>query len=515
MRFELESSPKGVKLMNVLCSAAKNKFWLDVFDQLKGSAFKPVYWVGSNKVVSKKTNCFFHDVWEAFSLQGCVPGWEAKADSLSLSWVTRVEYYNYLKILDRVDGSCYFSFSERDDLFKRQLAYWSFVLDNFNIDLVFFSNTPHLPYDYPLYLCARRKGVKVLMFNVSSVVGWNYITEELGGGALRSDFVEENANLIDNLYFESVEKFIFEKHQQPWYMKAQSKRQKSLRLFLESNKYASVPYHFFGALFKFLKPGVSLKLAFSASNKYKTIKCYEGFYRIGKLGVFDISRLKVMQNRKKKELKGEYSSFSSKLVPESLCKFIYFPLHYQPELTTTPLGGEASDQFYVIRELSKALPDGVKLVVKEHPSQYAKMLYGGQGRYLGCWEAISHLPNVLLCDMSVPSISLIKHAEGVVTITGTAGWEAIVNRKTSFHFGGAWYQNFPQANKLDFDNMRSKLVSSLNAPNASPVESADLCKYFGNYAIKADIHGLFKKQSREDVLRTVNYIKRSIDTNAS
>lgn len=174
--------------MNVLCSAAKNNFWLDVFEQLRSSSLNPVYWIGSNRVVRRDPGCFYHDVWKAFSLEGCVSGWESDVGSLDVGWISKSEYYSYLKILDRVDGDGSFSFSERDNLLKRQLSYWSFVLEKFKVDLVFFSNTPHLPYDYPLYLCAKRKGIKTLMFNVSSIPRWTYLTDEIGGEAVFGNF---------------------------------------------------------------------------------------------------------------------------------------------------------------------------------------------------------------------------------------------------------------------------------------------------------------------------------------
>lgn len=501
--------------MKVLCSAAKNNFWLDVFEQLKSSSFSPVYWVGSNKTARRGPGCFFHDVWKAFSLEGCVEGWEEESDSLGLSWITKTEYYNYLKILDRVDGDGSFSFSERDNLFKRQLSYWSFVLEKFDVDLVFFSNTPHLPYDYPLYLCAKRKGIQTLMFNVSSIPSWSYMTDLIGGQALFSGLLDAHPELSDELYCEAVEKFLYTKHELPWYMKAQEKRNNSFRRFLESNKYTSVLYHFIEAVLKVLALRPILNSGSFEKNKYRTIKCYSGLYKTRDPGLLNIARLKVAHEHKKKSLQKEYARFSVRIEPENVGRYVYFPLHYQPELTTAPLGGEASDQFHVISELSKALPSGVKLIVKEHPSQYAKTLHGAQGRYMGCWEAISHLSNVVLCDMSVSSISLVNQAEAVITVTGTAGWEALVNQKTSFHFGGSWYQSFPAAKKLDFDNLRTQLAAGLGCQLGGSIERGHLYEYFGNYAIKADIHGTFKSQSKEGVQRTASYIECALKSTTS
>jgi hypothetical protein len=497
--------------MNVLCSAAKTDFWLDVFYELEG-ALRPVYWVGTGVHNKESESFYFHNVWDAFSLQGCVPGWEMQTKPLDMSWVSRVEYYNYLKILDRVDGGG-FSFSERDDLFKRQLDYWSYVLEVFSVDLVFFSNAPHLPYDYPLYLCAKRKGIKTLMFNVSSIACWHYLTRSIGSEPYSSRFITNNPEFLEKLKDEAVENFLFDKHEKPWYMEAQSKKQKSLPLFLERNPFTAYFYNYFKPLARIFLRRVGFKSAFSIGGKYQSIKFYQGLYGKHRVGVRDLSSMLVSEERKKNRLKKEYQQFSKNVNFEN--RYVYFPLHYQPELTTTPLGNEASDQIYVIRELSKALPNGVELLVKEHPSQHARVLHGGQGRFLGCWECVSQLPNVTLCDPDISSISLVKNAEAVVTITGTAGWEAIVNKKASLHFGGAWYQFFPQAKKLDFEHMASQLKCALDFKEVSPVEENELIHFFGDLAINADIHGVAKKQSRNDVLITAKYLELSLNSIAS
>ena len=167
--------------MNTLFCSEINDFWFDVLKSLKSNSnVNTVYWVGSLKTNNKIDGCFVHDAYYAYNVECgyCIK--ESELPQVLLSDFSRSEYFNYLKILDRVDIGGSFTFSERDDLFKRQIAYWTYVLVRDKIDLVFFSNAPHLPYDYPIYLVAKKLGLKVLMFNVTPVLGWHYLTESIG-----------------------------------------------------------------------------------------------------------------------------------------------------------------------------------------------------------------------------------------------------------------------------------------------------------------------------------------------
>ncbi|QFY62019.1 hypothetical protein FZ934_17420 [Rhizobium grahamii] len=115
-------------------------------------------------------------------------------------------------------------------------------------------------------------------------------------------------------------------------------------------------------------------------------------------------------------------------------RYIYVPLHLQPELTTSALGGDYSDQMLALEALSAWVPDGVKIYAKENPKQTEKQ------RDEFFYKRLSALSNVTLLSNAEDSISLIKGSIGVATITGTAGWEALFHGKPVIVFGLAWYR---------------------------------------------------------------------------
>lgn len=127
--------------------------------------------------------------------------------------------------------------------------------------------------------------------------------------------------------------------------------------------------------------------------------------------------------------------------------FVFF-LHYQPEGTTLPYGLEFSQQWIAISRLRMALPQGTMLVVKEHPGMFLRGMLRPAVRNRQFYEAIAALPNTFLADINQDSFDLVDHSSCVVTITGTAGFQAIARGKPVIVFGTAPYRHFPGVFKV-------------------------------------------------------------------
>lgn len=133
----------------------------------------------------------------------------------------------------------------------------------------------------------------------------------------------------------------------------------------------------------------------------------------------------------------DHISMASTDDPDLTNPFIYFAFHLQPEMTTSALGGEFVDQALALERLSKRLPAGWKILAKENPKQTAFM------RDEAFFARLRNLSNVVLVGPDVSTYLLLERCELIATITGTVGWEALLNEKPVLVFGWPWYRNFP------------------------------------------------------------------------
>jgi len=132
-------------------------------------------------------------------------------------------------------------------------------------------------------------------------------------------------------------------------------------------------------------------------------------------------------------------------------KYIFFPLHFQPEASTLIYGKWYLDQVALIENISKAIPLGYKLYVKEHS-------YGFGSRPFNYYKRLKKLPNVRLISPYTNTTDLIKKSSLVVTITGTVGWEACLLGKRVLTLGDIFYNTFDEVVKVKEIEELSNLI---------------------------------------------------------
>jgi hypothetical protein len=115
--------------------------------------------------------------------------------------------------------------------------------------------------------------------------------------------------------------------------------------------------------------------------------------------------------------------------------FVYIPLHNQPEMSASTLGGRYRDQVLMIEAVARSVPDDWTIYVKENPRQ------GAYARGPLYFHRLNRLPNVQLVPSDTSSQALVAKSKLVATVAGTAGWEALLLGIPVITFGGAWYRS--------------------------------------------------------------------------
>lgn len=110
--------------------------------------------------------------------------------------------------------------------------------------------------------------------------------------------------------------------------------------------------------------------------------------------------------------------------------YVYMPLHLIPESTTFVKAPFYVNELEVIEAVSKALPCGWKIYVKEHQAMLGE-------RSFSFYERVNQIPNVRLVQVNYyrDPKPWIVNAKGVITITGTSAYEAALLGKPALVFG--------------------------------------------------------------------------------
>ncbi|VVC05670.1 Capsule polysaccharide biosynthesis protein [uncultured archaeon] len=151
-------------------------------------------------------------------------------------------------------------------------------------------------------------------------------------------------------------------------------------------------------------------------------------------------------------------------------KFVYYPLHLNPERSTLHAAPFYVNQLEVITNIAKSLPVEYKLYVKEHPSQLF-----AEWRSISYYKYLMNLPNVELLHPAVSNDELLKYCSLVITTAGTAGLEAAYYNKPSIVLADTIYSSvLPSVYRLrSYEDLPNAIRTSLE----KKVEISDLTRY--------------------------------------
>ena len=184
------------------------------------------------------------------------------------------------------------------------------------------------------------------------------------------------------------------------------------------------------------------------------------------------TRINILKNRLSNFFKKKYrnkfinSNFISKLSLNET--FAYFPLHYEPERNLLIDAPFHCNQIEIIKNISRSLPVNFMLYVKEHPTQ--KVI---GWRKISYYKQLQDLPNVRLIHPSVKPDAILEKCKLVITISGTAGLEAIFYKRPVIVFTDTFYSNIPSVYRIKkINDLPSVIKKALhNSSNNASIDN--------------------------------------------
>ena len=352
-----------------------------------------------------------------------------------------------LKMMDRLDFIGTFNRLDRE-IYFHYLVIWTLKhLHKTKPDVLV---SPEAPHDWPKYLiyeiclyldipCYKffNWNLAPICFLENMKTGIIINNKGLINGPLESQFNSIYNNYVDELLSKKKDYEIF-------YMKSQRKKRKLLVVLTTSINTLIIP------TLKDIKHNLGMRL----KKKYNPINPY-------RLGF--ISRLKI-RSRRRRNLKNVLKRSFDKFDIDQ--NYVYFPLHFEPERTTNPDGGDFHDQLVTLTKLREIVPIHINIIVKEHPSQIIfaneETLpgdVGSRGRSPLFYNLIKNIDGVKLVDMDYNSIELILKSKFVATITGSVALESSILGKPSLTFGSTWYAGCPNIISWDKDTKYEQIVN--------------------------------------------------------
>ena len=269
------------------------------------------------------------------------------------------------------------SSDDRQQLVLRQLSFWDYVLQQYEIDAVISANYGHNVSGFAIETVARSCQIPILFFHeVRPFLSSLYVCESLAD----LDDASFGRGLID------------ESRSNGWNI-GDSDERESLMLQQAGIYYNSENRHLTDS-------------EKQVTARPRSLRWIQHYSRHPLQRLRNTLRRRMLTFNSKKEEK----HVSKKTVPE---KFLFIELQSQPNGTTARKGWMYPDLRELVAHISQNLPEGQSLVVRESPRQWARMY----PRRKGFWRSIAAIPKVVVIDPTVPVQGLINRASAVIELS--------------------------------------------------------------------------------------------------
>lgn len=459
-------------IKNILFSTGSLTDWHDVAEIVKEKTNVKMSWLSTTDALNKtpqslKTGA----VYQADHLKRGLRLNQGRRLDFQIDSKTLKLYEDQaITLMSRMSLDNHFSHSQRRDLFYQLLNYWAHELKRNSVSLIIFNISPHSIEELSLLFAAKICSTPTIIFQTTSVKELVYVTTNFTMDDTATDYKYQfktpaNDSVSKQTLIKHLEKMRGDiNHVQPWFYNETSKNDSKVKSIFNS-----------------------IKNRLKSRNLFPFIHRLSPIYTTQRYNILNISTLKyyTIKNKKTNHLLKKY--YNSKCT-QNFClssKFIYVPLHFQPERTSLPEGCSHFDQVKLAQTLSNIIDSDTIIAIKEHKTQFSSAYPFDQHRTPSFYDELLKIRNVVLIPDTQNSLEMIDNALCVATNTGTAGWEALCRSVPVLVFGAAWYRDCPGAyfgSKLEtYKDAISEISTGIKV---NPHEIDEFLFNLGEYGIR-------------------------------
>jgi len=312
-------------------------------------------------------------------------------------------FYKYL------DGFHKFSKEEILSIIENSISFFVDILEKYKPKLILMQQAGENISNLLLYRIAKKMKIKVLMPVPIHTHNTFIISDNIGGREISDEYkklMKNESKIYDEVFIKKLNMMETINVQ--------------LKYNYNTSTFSQKINHYIKRLLDNSKP-----------------KFYKDYGKT-KLKVIKYKLQKYFELKKRKQFldKNSIKSIEDK-------KFIYYPLHSEPEakiLVETPF---YSNQIALIESIARSIPVDLVLYAKEHPVQKTKLW-----RSVEDYKKIITMPNVKLVHPNLNSQELISKSQGIAVISGAVGFEALFYKKPIILFGDEYYDELSMVTKI-------------------------------------------------------------------
>lgn len=320
------------------------------------------------------------------------------------------------------------SYSKMKQFYFDLMQHWNDYIVSSKINLAIFTDIPHSADEYMIYSLCKAHDIPTIICQMLPVIE----------GELPNMYFTTEFSLVHKDFYDRY------KHNQKYYENI---------LLEDINLSQNLKIYLTNYSTKNLNVGTVVATESSESLFKVGLKRTGIYLRQKRYRILFKKAIKYLTLRNKSKLLEYLESLEQENAYNE--KYIYFPLHLQPESSTSPNSQLFSRQEIAIQMISSCLPKGVMLYVKEHPAYWMsaeRYDFINDSRSKDYYDFINKLPNVRIINHNASTTKLIDGAIALATINGSAGWEAMIREKPIIMFGNSFYKHMDEVYKIKNSN---------------------------------------------------------------